>query len=1561
MQPNNYDSDQIFYCVRPQINVHKPGRSYSAHHMRQHLLDFAMTMDEETRKTVDTILNTRGMSYSYYRDRMACKGTCGFETTLYLLSQMFHVDICVIRSDFVWVSSDVHPSHCPVILIQLNNGRFCGTKPSRPFDVGTVPLIHVPKLGVKKFVQTSTPGRWQESSELKSALQRTEMSPIFASPSTSVEPASTESSSTQSTQENTTSISDILSGNSLSTEYKSMANIFLKGDTVNVSQNVTDDSCKVTSENSDLESTITNIDRGENGLEQSSNREEKTERYDEDGMKNIKHGQDESAISRDATFIVDDVNNKFVSHDHSYSKTRSQDDEEKDREMKNIQQSVGDDDTTITGSQESSEYDSEEERKDAELGEKYLFDQLSDRLETTLTVENSSDEAERVNPVRNVNKFSLVSDGNVTKVIVWPHNTVVATRLQEGKQERTDKNSKLGDVTTDQGKTMDNEKDIHSTHQVENDRSEAADNAEFCDLPATKEFTPNNELQAQHDIHAEIGEQKKSSDLCDVEATMESEEKADKRSICTFAEDHKRNSEEKGPLKNVTKDVSIRVEDISFELPITGQNDSFTVHGDKENTSVVMFACRKCPEILYSLTAYNQHLFKKHRITYVSRYPAKMIEKTVSPKKAVFEGNKEMPITAKNSDAKCTEDNEKNLEPTTEEISTNIDQSEHNEEEASENSEITETLDEVEKNVQEDMTKTVEASATICSVAAEGAEFVDHATTTFNDGKSATDSPTPRKPKSLWISQHSEENIPTQEASPIKQKSPRNVSKKTKTLGYVRRSSRPRKSTQTSTEKQRQEIHQIIEGNDIQDITNEENETETYMNVKLPKDELKRYRRKYACNYCDVKTFTEQGYLLHIRNEHKINYQCCNCLKPFHFEDSFQRHRKICIEGKTHLEEIFDVDEEIVAKNVSKNSDVLQIEGKVKIQLDLKATSTDEETLESTESKKRRTASNKGKTKATKSSLATSEETSDMAISKSSSKKRKDDDPDDRNKDDYVSSRGRNRKRDEPSPKKRRRDDNSKQDSRYRKPLTDSEKLGNDSFKKLLQEFDLTMRPMKKSKKLQEKERKLKELDKGNESPGMKLRSKNEDKEEDTAKVSNPSEHNEHCQKNKKNAEGKKAKHHTSHKYTVEEKLQVQTKKGRRSTRSMSKNSDKSTDIDLQEAQDTSQISDIKRETTKTGGRRTRSTSKNSDRTQDMPSQQSEEESRNSDHTPEETNKRGRKTRASLKKSEEMEDTEMKHIEEPSPISDMINESKKRGKKRKRDDSVNSDKSRGNKSEKTFSTKKPTSKKNKKPKKKDTIKDTDETLSAEEDVSDQQASEKSSDEDDGQFYCQVCDKTFTDYGEFKNHKVKCTKIPKKYICPECKYTFAQKCLRDQHYRWTHTDLPPEFVCKICDKAYPYKKSLEEHNIRKHSEEFKFLCDICTRGFNHLGEFNQHRASHTGVKEFKCGKCNIKSFSSVGKLNYHLKHCGKPNQYECSVCGKKFSSPRGIAEHVTNEHNDKTERKIYQCPICPGATYTSHGGYCRHLREKHQVGRKGQTLDAAVVDSFFKSMQDKPKK
>ena len=54
--------------------------------------------------------------------------TCGYEITLLILSQMFNIAILVIHSDFLWVSTQVPPRECPVVIIQNTSGKFLGTK-----------------------------------------------------------------------------------------------------------------------------------------------------------------------------------------------------------------------------------------------------------------------------------------------------------------------------------------------------------------------------------------------------------------------------------------------------------------------------------------------------------------------------------------------------------------------------------------------------------------------------------------------------------------------------------------------------------------------------------------------------------------------------------------------------------------------------------------------------------------------------------------------------------------------------------------------------------------------------------------------------------------------------------------------------------------------------------------------------------------------------------------------------------------------------------------------------------------------------------------------------------------------------------------------------------------------------------------------------------------------------------------------------------------------------------------------------------------------------------------
>ena len=137
-----------------------------------------------------------------------------------------------------------------------------------------------------------------------------------------------------------------------------------------------------------------------------------------------------------------------------------------------------------------------------------------------------------------------------------------------------------------------------------------------------------------------------------------------------------------------------------------------------------------------------------------------------------------------------------------------------------------------------------------------------------------------------------------------------------------------------------------------------------------------------------------------------------------------------------------------------------------------------------------------------------------------------------------------------------------------------------------------------------------------------------------------------------------------------------------------------------------------------------------------------------------------------------------------------------------------------------------------------------------------------------------------------------------------------------------------------------KKVWQEHNRCLHNtDDYKYLCDTCSRGFFHLGEFKAHRAKHTNIKPFTCGICKNASFAVISRLQKHLETCGKKGNVECKTCGKLLSDVKSLNTHIAKVHNDT----IYTCEICEDRTYTNQGGFYRHMRSMHNIGRNGQKL------------------
>ena len=131
--------------------------------MRRHLLMFCKDNYEWLEGLLSEALDARKLSLKDYMELMEGTSTSGYEVTLLILSHMFSINILMIRSDFLWLSSSMAPRDCNVIIVQSTSGEFLGTKStkgSKLVNVGTVPRIYVNKrrspIAVKEM-KTSTP------------------------------------------------------------------------------------------------------------------------------------------------------------------------------------------------------------------------------------------------------------------------------------------------------------------------------------------------------------------------------------------------------------------------------------------------------------------------------------------------------------------------------------------------------------------------------------------------------------------------------------------------------------------------------------------------------------------------------------------------------------------------------------------------------------------------------------------------------------------------------------------------------------------------------------------------------------------------------------------------------------------------------------------------------------------------------------------------------------------------------------------------------------------------------------------------------------------------------------------------------------------------------------------------------------------------------------------------------------------------------------------------------------------------------------------------------------
>lgn len=146
----------------------------------------------------------------------------------------------------------------------------------------------------------------------------------------------------------------------------------------------------------------------------------------------------------------------------------------------------------------------------------------------------------------------------------------------------------------------------------------------------------------------------------------------------------------------------------------------------------------------------------------------------------------------------------------------------------------------------------------------------------------------------------------------------------------------------------------------------------------------------------------------------------------------------------------------------------------------------------------------------------------------------------------------------------------------------------------------------------------------------------------------------------------------------------------------------------------------------------------------------------------------------------------------------------------------------------------------------------------------------------------------------------------KFICEECGDKFQSlsklKCHENKH----KNHLP--FKCTKCDKGFALKCNLTNHLKFTHSDKKNFKCDKCDRRFCRPNSLKQHLLSHSKLRPFKCSLCS-KSFVEHRMFLRHMKIHTDEKEYDCPMCITKCGRKDNFMRHLKNLHPDADVKEI----------------------------------------------------